>query len=341
MTTIPEWYSQKRGEQGRQRLLGSTTPASLMMASFAVFDTVLNSDVSAATGATGRFKTEPTKRYVQTAKYFSAVLLADAVGPGTDAFSTAMRVRLVHALARRGLKARWGQEHYERFGDPMPNAAFCGFMESMMIAVLVDHRYGRQITRDDLDDVWHFLSYWTWLAGVSTYLLPRSSMEAMRNLDYLLARNGRPSEWRAELSTALVTGILGRRNWLGANVVAFVFAASGRALMGPEMTKLFFTDTRWDGAPFEVPGRILTALCAVAARVASVRDRVPGVNILRRVNRLSPPHYVITAGQWAFESTARRARISADFTYHDHSTSGNGIKHREVTNDSATRLAQP
>ncbi|OHT79322.1 hypothetical protein BKG69_13090 [Mycobacteroides chelonae] len=328
VTKIPEWYSEKRGEQGRRRILVATTPASAMMGSFAVFDTVLNSDVSAATGATGRFKAEPTKRYVQTAKYFSAVLLADKVGPGTEAFNTAMRVRLIHGLARRGLDARWGQAHFDMFGDPMPNSSFCGFMESMMISVLVDHRYGRAISREDLDDVWHFLAYWTWLAGVTDYLLPRSSMEAMRNLDYLLARNGRPSEWRAELATALLTGLLGRRNKLGTNAIAFAVAMSGRALMGPEMTELFFSDTRWAGAPFETPGRILLALCAVAARVAAIRDRVPGIGVLRRIRRLSTPHYVIGAGQSIFESTARRVKISADFRYHDHSTSGGGIKNR-------------
>lgn len=327
VTEIPEWYSKRRGERGRQRMNSTTIPASLMVASFAVFDTVLNSDVSAATGATGRFKNEPIRRYTQTAKYFTAVLLADEVGPGTEAFDTAMRVRLIHALARRGLHARWSDSHFAEFGDPMPNSSFCGFMESMMIGVLVDHRHGRQISRDDLDDIWHFLSYWTWLAGVTSYLLPRSSMEAMRNLDYLLARNGTPSEWRAELATALLRGAVGRNKRVTRST-ALVLAAAGRALIGAEMTKLFFADTDWEDIPYEKSGRLLLAWCAVAARAARVRDRLPGIGLTRSVRSMNLYSQAVGLGKTAIESNARRAKVAADYTYHDQSTSGEGIKNR-------------
>ncbi|GAB17180.1 hypothetical protein GOEFS_021_00070 [Gordonia effusa NBRC 100432] len=287
---VPDWYDAERANRGRDRMFAATLPATLLSAAFAVIDTTMNSDVSTATGATGRFRHDGNRRLRETALFFAEVLSADHPGPGTPAFAAAMHVRLMHAQVRRGLREAWGDDRFAEFGDPISNSALCGFFEAMLIFVLADHTLGRPVSSREADDAWHFLRYWSWLMGVCDELLPPSALDAMRNLDYLLARNGEASPWRIELVNSLVgTGedrgehdaLVARGHYT--RYGAAVFAATADVILGSELAAKMFAGTYWETAiDHRRDGRILRAITWPLTRFARLRDRVPGMSRFRR-----------------------------------------------------------
>ncbi|GAB17177.1 hypothetical protein GOEFS_021_00040 [Gordonia effusa NBRC 100432] len=320
---MPHWYDRQRGDRGLDRIQASTIPSLLITGTFAVIDTVMNGDVSAATGATGRFRHDGNRRGVETALFFTEVLTTSRPGPGSRAYAAALRVRLMHAQARRGLRIAWGPEYFAANGNPISNAALCGFFESMMLSLLIDHSLGRPCPKRDLDDAWHFLSYWSWLMGVSDEILPRTGVDALKNLDYLLARNGKPSKWRAELLDALIgVPLTGAANPVTL-VVARVFAACAGVLLGEALTERMFADTYWERRlGIRGGARILRIVARPLVRIAAVRDRVPGIELIRK-RRMAIGVILTAATKFLRQRLAAGNR--ADYVAHDGSLSGAGI----------------
>ncbi len=80
----------------------------------------------------------------------------------------------------------------------------CGFIEAESLRqMLIEHRFGRPCTLEEVDDAWHYMTRWALLFGISEELCPKTGTDAMRNLDYLLAGSGDASRWRVELVEVL------------------------------------------------------------------------------------------------------------------------------------------
>ncbi|MEC4842322.1 oxygenase MpaB family protein [Mycobacteroides chelonae] len=324
---VPEWWDPAKAERGRQRLYRTTVPTFLIMATFGVFDTVMNSDVSTSTGATGRFRDQGPQRQIETGRFFATLFDRDAMRPGSPQMKLTLRVRLVHSLARKGLRSAWGPDNYARFGAPIPNSSMCGFIEAGALGGLVlDQRFGRPCTLKEIDDVWHYMSRWALLFGVTETLCPKSGIEAMHNLDYLLARSGEASKWRVELVevlSSLTTG--GFQNRIGDLLYSTVIGGPGSVLMGPQAMDEFLRDTQFERIPHRLPGTIVKAVATAGGHTAAIRDRVPGINWVRRVTygRLIPnPSLLINP---VFDVLEKLHKVSSTYTMHDTNTSGHAF----------------
>ncbi|MFW0788433.1 oxygenase MpaB family protein [Gordonia sp. CPCC 205333] len=320
---IPHWYDRGQGTRGLDRIQASTIPSLLITGTFAVIDTVMNGDVSTATGATGRFRHDGNRRLVETALFFTEILTTSRPGPGSHAYSAALRVRLMHAQARRGLRFAWGPEHFATNGNPISNASLCGFFESILLTLLVDHSLGRPCSTGDLDDAWHFLSYWSWLMGVSDEILPRTGIDALKNLDYLLARNGKPSKWRAELLDALIGTPVSGCASPATLFVARVYAACAAVLLGDALAGQMFADTYWERRLRIKAGAVTLRVAAwPLTRTAGLRDRIPGIGSVRQ-RRLAIGAILSAATRVLRQRLAAGNR--SDYVAHDGSLSGAGI----------------
>ncbi|SKY33679.1 oxygenase MpaB family protein [Mycobacteroides abscessus] len=321
---VPAWWDPAKAERGRVRLNQMSAPTMLLMTSFGVFDTVMNSDVSAATGATGRFRYQSAQRLAETNRFFSMIFDRDGLVPGSEQIKLTMRVRLVHSLARRGLRSAWGEDNFAQFGAPISNASMCGFIEAMLGALLVDYRLGRSCTLREIDDVWHYLLRWALMFGVTEDLLPRTGIDAMRNLDYLLARSGDASRWRVELVEALATGMSGARTGPVRRLFAEVIAGPGSMLMGPAAMDEFFRDTTFAGVNHRLSGWLFSRAATVNANATSVVDRLPGIGLVRRqLDALNPnPSRV---NNLLSELIEKRAKVSSTYTMHDNNTAGHAF----------------
>ncbi|MFA4080372.1 oxygenase MpaB family protein [Mycobacteroides salmoniphilum] len=332
---VPEWWDPAKAERGRVRLNQMAAPTVLLMASFGVFDTVMNSDVSATTGASGRFRDQGQQRLLETARFFAALRDRDAMRPGSPQIQMTLRVRLVHSLARKGLRAAWGTENFSDFGVPISNSSMCGFIEAESLGqMLIEHRFGRPCTREELDDAWHYMTRWALLFGISEELCPKSGTDAMHNLDYLLARSGDASRWRVELVevlSALPSAVIAPlpvprlRKLLSDLMFVAGIGAPGWVLMGPEAMDEFVRGTSYERLPRQLPGRALQAAMSVSARAAAIRDRVPGTQVARRIvygTLLPNPSAVLNP---AFGILEKLNKVSSTYTMHDTNTSGDAF----------------
>lgn len=320
---VPDWYDREKADRGRIRFLSTSLAAMIVTLAFALYDTALNTDVSTATGATGRFRYDGSKRIIETVRIFAALSAKDGAMPGRVGYVFALRVRLMHSLARRGLRKAWGEENYLTHGDPISNAALCGFFEAALSGLLVDHALGRTCTEDELDDVWHYLSYFSHLFGVADEILPRSGREALLNLDYLLARSGQPSEWRAEIVDSIPTltqdmvislGAPFPRAW--SRLVGLVFAGTGTVVMGPDLSRLFLAGTQWASIDYRKAGRWALRMARISVSVSQVKDQLPWTATLRRIlyRKDSVAFQLLNR---ILDVYAWRKRVVDDYTTHD------------------------
>jgi len=328
----PDWYDPARGAIGQSKMKAASMVGAIGVMGFATFDTLMNTDVSASTGATGRFRTEPVRRFAESGKYISLILSSQAVSAepaGTEVFRVAMRVRLMHALARTGLKRRWGEEHYERHGNPISNSATCGFMEAFLLFQLMDHVFGRKCTEKDLDDAWHFASYWLYIVGVAEELIPRNALDAIRNLDYLVARDGGPSEWRQEMVEVLV-GEQSVYTGMAQKMTVWILASTGNVTFGPVLTTELFAGTSLSEYDHERAGRQLRRASKMTVRLSMLLDRLPGRGALQK-RGWGAFDILLWVTFGVIERMAAKQGIDTDFQGHDQSGRGNHFGAPRVT----------
>ncbi|MEU9807105.1 oxygenase MpaB family protein [Mycobacterium sp. NPDC050853] len=330
---VPDWWDPAKAERGRRRMTSSTLLTIVIVGTFAIFDTVMNADVSASTGASGRFRDEGPQRVVETARFFGRLFDRDAFTPGGDGMKLALRVRLVHSLARKGLRSAWGEEQYAQNGNPISNSSMLGFLEAASLgALLIDHRHGRPCTLEDLDDSWHHTLRWAHVFGVAEELIPRTGLDAMHNLDYLLARSGNSSPWRTELVEVglgainrATSAVPGGETLLGpilTRVGSLFLSATGSVIMGPEAMDEFFRDTGYQWVDHRLAGLALKAVAIPVSHVAAMRDKIPGIGVVRRLVHgaaiPNPGNYI----KLALDVAEKPLRVKTTFAMHDGNTSG-------------------
>ncbi|MBA0049227.1 oxygenase MpaB family protein [Mycobacteroides sp. LB1] len=341
MEQLPEWFDPVKAERGRQRVLAVSLPAQFATLVFGLFDTVLNTDVSASTGASGRFRYDGANRTAETMFIVSEAGRRGAVLPGGDGYRLALRVRLMHSFARHGLRKAWGDEHYRQHGNPISNASLCGFWEASSTGLLIDHALGRTCTVDDYDDIWHYFSYWSYLFGVSDPLLPKGGMHAMRSFDYLMARSGRPGPQRAELLDSLITNFVhlsgmetarGEPSKTGKWLFAYLLAGLGVLIMGTETTRLAFADTAYENIDFARAGRWTRRGMKIAALTSNVVDHVPGSGVIRRRAHAETGLLGKLIDKMG-RAYAKKNKLILDYSTHDngHTTTQDFLRNRSAT----------
>lgn len=340
ITERPSWLDERSAERGR--LLASTASLSAVrvVAGWALFETAMTSDISAATGATGRFKRDSVRRYVETMRMFALAMKPDIYEPTSEVFQTVVRVRLMHALASHGLRRAWGDDHYLQFGEPISATSLLGFGNGPLLTRLVDHRLGRKLTARDLDDIAMFAGWFGHVIGAPDRLRARNGDEMIRSLNYVFSRGGDPSGWREEilhtgrqpfdaLAATYVPWLPGRvRSPLvdtACKGVAVVGIAPLVPVFGLDEVKDFVAGATEFQVPYRLHGSAFGLVARLNARAVQLRDRVPGVNsVRRRLYRNGPPG--IDGLVSAMSSFAERYHdIAMAYTHHDDSTTGKGF----------------
>ncbi|MFT4201464.1 oxygenase MpaB family protein [Gordonia sp. (in: high G+C Gram-positive bacteria)] len=339
-TERPPWLDLKSADRGRILISSASLSAQRLVVGWALFETAMTGDISAATGATGRFKQDSVRRYVETFRMFALATKPDIYDPTTEVFQTITRVRLMHALASRGLRKAWGDEHYLKYGEPIAATSLLAFGNGPLLTRLVDHRLGRRLSARDLDDIAMYAGWFGHLIGAPDRLRARDGQEMIRSLDYVFSRGGDPSGWREELMHTVRQPVdaftdtylswwpgIARSLLVSAGCKGFAAAA-----IAPLVPVFGLGEVREfvDGAPefyvsYRLHGELYKRVGQLNARAAGLRDRMPGTNAVRRVlYRNGPPGIDrLVDGMAAF---ARRYHdIAMAYTHHDGSTSGKGF----------------
>ncbi len=288
----PDWFDPELWEYGRRRWINVSLAGKLAMGVQDFMGTFVGAEVASATGATGRFVNDPYRRNLETANWFRSVTLPGALDRWSPVFADTVRVRLMHAQVRAGLRRRWGDEHFALHGNPISNATTMGAAVTFGISpICFDHVHGRRCGTEELDAVMHYWAYIARVFGVAEELIPRSAREGMEMADFMVATAGTAPEWTATMASAATkpfagTGVGDRARALATAPLVGLLAYYSSA----GLVRALLADTPLRAVPIH-PWRELTGVAATAAvRWRALDDRLPGARrrMLRRSHRVDP-----------------------------------------------------
>lgn len=335
---LPAQFDLVAAERGRMLAMSATTAATMIIQGWALYETAMTGDISAATGATGRFVDDSPRRFIETARVFAEFTLPDIFDRQSEAFQDVVRVRLMHALASRGLRRKWGDDLYLKYGEPIPVTSLLGFGSGMLLGRLVDHAFGRKLTPQQLEDLAEYSSFSGRLWGAPERLYSATGLELIKSLNYVLARGGNPSPWRAELVDAiagpehlrLLTETL--PGWLRAltsryanQITATIALSSAGVVFGYQQIEAMVEGTFIEalGYNFERRVRMFEGFARLNVAVAMVADRLPWSNPIseRKKNTGAVARQRIAM----LNKIARGHHIPLTYSHHDRSTAGEGF----------------
>jgi len=338
LDNLPNQFDLVAAERGRMLAMSSTMAATTIIRGWALYETAMTGDISAATGATGRFADDGPRRFIETARVFAQFTLPDIFDRWSEAFQDVVRVRLMHALASTGLRRKWGDELYLKYGEPIPTTSLLGFGSGMLLGRLVDHGFGRKLTPRQLEDLAEYSIYSGQLWGASERLRAKDGLELIKSLNYVLARGGNPSPWRAELVEAIagpehletltdalpdpIRKLIARYAY---TITATLAMASAGVVFGHEQIEAMVAGTTYEklGYNFERRVRLFREFTKLNVRIAMLADALPWSNPIRERRK--------KRGAAARERIAMLNRIAAGrripltYTHHDQSTKGEGF----------------
>lgn len=338
LDALPSQFDLVAAERGRMLAMSSTMAATTIIRGWAVYETAMTGDISAATGATGRFADDGPRRFIETARVFAQFTLPEIFDRQSEAFQDVVRVRLMHALASRGLRRKWGDDVYLKFGEPIPVTSLLGFGSGMLLGRLVDHAFGRKLSAQQLEDLAEYSSFSGRLWGAPERLYSPNGLELIKSLNYVLARGGNPSPWRAELVDAVagpehlrtltetLPGWLRKVTSKYANQITtnIAFAPAG-VVFGCEQINAMLEGTMFESLGYNIERRVrnFERLTRLNVGIAMLADALPWSNPIREHRKRT--------GAVARERIAMLNKIAAGrqipltYTHHDRSTSGEGF----------------
>ncbi|GAT08939.1 hypothetical protein AU184_26020 [Mycolicibacterium novocastrense] len=335
---LPSQFDLEAAERGRMLAMSATRTATMIIQGWAFYETAMTGDISASTGATGRFADDGPRRFIETARVFAEFTLPDIFDRHSEAFQDVVRVRLMHGLASRGLRRKWGDDVYLKFGEPIPVTSLLGFGSGMLLGRLVDHAFGRKLTSQQLEDLAEYSSYSGRLWGAPERLYSPTGLELIKSLNYVLARGGNPSPWRAELVDAIagpahlttltetLPGVVKKLVARHANQLTATLAlVPAGAVFGYQQIEAMVAGSFFEplGYNYERRVRIFKKVARLNVGIAIVADKLPWSNPLREQRKKT--------GAAAREriamlnKIAKGRQIPLTYTHHDRSTKGEGF----------------
>lgn len=283
----PSWYDPDIFERGR--VLYATTTVFGTVGTF-LFDAVLNAlyeEVSNAVGETGRSLREPVLRNAEAFHWLSSLAHTGSMDRYSQPFKDTVRVRLMHAQVRYGLRRTWGDEVFAKNGNPITASTMASAIGVLGLSMLlIDHGLGRRHSREDRDAVTMFWSYIVYILGVPDELVPKNSDEAMELADFMMATAGSPTKWSPELASglqelleALLEGIDNRvlRACAGRISVPLVYGYMSY-IVGEDLAREFTRGSPVERCNLKRWSQVMHVVAGTVARAAAVRDRLPGAD---------------------------------------------------------------
>lgn len=324
----PDWHDPRDWERGRRLWIDCSLAGKLGMGIQDAIGTFVGAEVSSATGATKRFVNAPRVRNLETMKWFHAVTkpgMLDRYGPE---FKDTVRVRLMHAQVRMGLRRAWGDEHFTRHGNPISTSTTMGAAVTMgLLPMLTDHNHGRTKSVRDLDTVMRYWAYIAYLLGVAPEIIPTTAEEGILLADYMASTAGGPTSGTETMTRAAADNLAAARGVPGAVARAAVAPVLGAVAYysGEPLARALAAATPYRDVPLQ-PWTTLAGVAVHAnVKLRMLLDLVPGAGLRRVIRaRHSDPWWAVNL-QIA-ELLARRGGV-ADTRYRHHdatATAANG-----------------
>ena len=312
-------FDPARWEHGRQVWISSSFAGKLGMVIGDFFGTFVGDEVSAATGATGRFVNDYYRRMLETNAWFRNVTYRGAMDRFSPVFKDTIRVRLMHAQVRAGLRRSWGDDHFSHHGNPISNALMMGAAVSFgLMPLAIDHARGRRRPTEDFDAAMYYWAYIAYIFGVAEELIPRNAVDALEAADFMVATAGGPSEWTAvmadfattEYADQTIAGAIKRT--LSAPILGLMACYVGEPLVRALLGTTPLRDVRLGIWP-----QMFDVIVSLNVHGCAVLDRLPAVDWRRHtLARDGDPFWRLFAN-FAAVTAARRGITGTPYDHHD------------------------
>ncbi|MBF6132348.1 DUF2236 domain-containing protein [Nocardia otitidiscaviarum] len=320
----PDWYDPDLWEHGRRLWINVSTSGKLAMGVQDFMGTFVGAEVASATGATGRFVNDPYRRNLETAAWFWNVTRPGGMDRRSPVFKDTVRVRLMHAQVRAGLRKAWGDEHFAHNGNPISNATMMGAAVTFGLSPMCfDHVHGRRFTMAQFDAAMHYWAYIAYVFGVADELIPRSALEGMEMSDYMVATAGTAPEWTDLMATAATASFTTPDLRTRLRTVAAGPAVGLMAYYSStDLAKALLAATPLRDIGIQ-PWASLTGLAAnVNVRLRALDDRLPGARWRMR-RRTAGDDMAWRVNTYITRRLAARAGIhGTPYDHHDGSAEG-------------------
>ncbi|GGG71106.1 oxygenase MpaB family protein [Corynebacterium pelargi] len=313
---IPSWIDLEAAERGRVAYYNVTPSAELLSIAFAYWATAMEDRTSAATAETAMFENQAMQRVLETVKFFVDLGRDDVFDRYSPGLKAAVRVRIAHAQANRGLERLWGPEHYNTYGRPIGSSFLVsgeGWFALMPIAV--DEFFGRPHSGQEWDDVAMYWAYVLYMMGAEERIIPKTGDEMRKMTDFIYANGGMSSSYRVQIANALMGVLEELDEKLPVNVLAAL-----STIIGEHDTRYMVRGTKWEDAKIKLIAKAFTAKAKAEALAYRIKDQLPGAEErkIRKAHDGKPPWMDILEVQ---EKHIRENKLKVDVTYalHDES----------------------
>ncbi|MFI6046863.1 oxygenase MpaB family protein [Nocardia sp. NPDC051321] len=321
----PDWYDPDLWERGRQLWINVSTSGKLAMGVQDFMGTFVGAEVASATGATGRFVNDPYRRNLETSTWFRNVTVRGGMDRWSPVFKDTVRVRLMHAQVRAGLRRAWGADHFATHGNPISNSTMLGAAVTFGLSPMCfDHTHGRKSTERQLNAVMHYWAYIAYVFGVADELIPRTAVEGMEMSDYMVATAGVAPEWTANMAGAATHRLAGATSVIDrlkvqatAPLLGLLTYFSSEALV-----RELVRSTPLRDVPVQPWSSLTGVAAALDVRLRALDDALPGANA-RMVRRAAADDPVWRRNTKVAKLLAARVGIyGTPYDQHDESAAG-------------------
>lgn len=280
----PYWLDHDRLERGARAITRTGLLGLFPLGDMSLMGGYLASRATKSLVATGQIEHMAGRRLIETAAWWIDVTTPGKLRRGESGYTSALRVRLVHAYVRAAMNQRpdWDYQAWDR---PVNQVQTTGtLLLFSQVFILGTQLLGIRYTDRERADILHLWRYVGWLMGVDEELLPANEDDAWRLLWLLATTEFIPDEDSRRLAKALQAT---HEASPAGRLLGRVHSAISRLVLGK--TNADFLDLPDD---LITQGAVLTA-AAVNFGVETARRHIPGATALQElVGTLERRHYV-------------------------------------------------
>lgn len=277
----PYWVDHERLERGARAIIRTGVLGLFPLGDMALMGGYLASRATKSLLGTGAIEYTANRRLVETAAWWLDVTTPGALRTGARGYTSALRVRLVHAHVRAAMNRRTDWD-YEAWDRPVNQVQTVGTLLLFSLIYVVGMQLlGVRYTERERADIHHLWRYVGWLMGISEELLPACEDDAWRLLWLLATTEFIPDDDSKRLAAALLRshaevgegrGPVGK---LAAHALSRVHSSISRLALGEANADFL-------GLPNDpIAQGVVVAAAATNFAAETVRQWVPGATVLQ------------------------------------------------------------
>ncbi len=180
--TVPSWVDEKLLQAGAECCQRGGLFSLITLRNYSLMGGYESAAINKPLIFTGALKAGPAKRLSDTLAFWVDVTGDGAMKPAATGFNAAIRVRIIHAMARHYThkSPEWSDQHW---GIPVNDADMVATYLGFSLVFLEGlHMQGFRPSIEEVNGIFHLWKYIGHLLGIPYKLLPDTEVEAIQTL---------------------------------------------------------------------------------------------------------------------------------------------------------------